>query len=107
MFSFLRGTVAHKSIEKIALDVNGVGYLIFVPDTVHRRLLPNQEVTLLTYCHIREDAFLIFGFLREEERALFMTLISINGVGPKVALAVLSALPTAEFARAVLETDVK
>jgi Holliday junction DNA helicase RuvA len=70
-------------------------------------LVPNQEVTLLTYCHIREDAFLIFGFLREEERALFTMLLSISGVGPKVALAVLSSLPVAEFGRAVLDNDVK
>ncbi len=107
MFAFLRGTVAHKAPDHIALDVHGVGYMISVPDSVYRRLTPNQEATLLTYCHIREDTFQIFGFLKEEEKALFKTLLSINKVGPKVALAVLSALSPQDFGRAILENDVK
>jgi Holliday junction DNA helicase RuvA len=106
MFAFLRGTVALKSIDHIALDVNGVGYKVFVPDTVHRRLVPHQEVTLLTYCHIREDVFHIFGFLKEEELALFRMLMTITGIGPKVAQAVVGALPVSEFGRAILESDV-
>ena len=92
MFAFLRGTVAEKGADHIALDVNGAGYLVHVPAPVQRKLAPNQEVRLLTYCHIREDAFQIFGFLREEERALFIMLLGISGIGPKVALAVLSGL---------------
>ncbi|MBI4557888.1 MAG: Holliday junction branch migration protein RuvA [Candidatus Hydrogenedentes bacterium] len=106
MFAFLRGTVARKGVEHIELDVGGVGYEVWVPDGVHRRLLIDAPVTLLTHCHIREDAFQIFGFLREEEKALFKMLLSISGVGPKVALAVLSALSVAEFARAIHENDV-
>jgi Holliday junction DNA helicase RuvA len=107
VFAFLHGTVAIKAVDHVALDVHGVGYAVHVPEGVQRRLAVGQEVTLLTYCHIREDAFQIFGFLREEERALFMSLLSINKVGPKVALSVLSALPPQEFARAVMEHDVK
>jgi holliday junction DNA helicase RuvA len=107
MFAFLRGTVAFKGLDHIALDVQGVGYAVVVPETVFRKLVPNQEATLLTYCHIREDLFQIYGFLKEEERSLFLTLISINKVGPKVAMAILSAMPVAEFGRAVLEHDVK
>ena len=53
MFAFLRGDVVHKGAESISLDVRGVGYELLVPDTVHRRLTPGQEVTLLTYCHVR------------------------------------------------------
>ncbi|HOZ50085.1 MAG TPA: Holliday junction branch migration protein RuvA [Candidatus Hydrogenedentes bacterium] len=106
MFAFLRGIVAHKALTHIELDVGGVGYEVFVPDPVHRRLSPNQDAKLLTYCHIREDAFLIFGFLREEERSLFKTLLTVTGIGPKVALSVLSAMEPAEFGRAVLENDV-
>ncbi len=107
MFSFLCGTVAIKALDHIALDVGGVGYQISVPESVYRKLAPNQEVRLLTYCHIREDTFQIFGFLREEEKALFIMLLSINKVGPKVALSVLSTMPVHEFGRAVLESDVK
>jgi len=107
MFAFLRGTVAHKALEYVALDVNGAGYMVSVPEPVYRRLVVNQDVKLLTYCHIREDTFQIFGFLKEEERALFVMLLSVNKVGPRVALSVLSSLPVAEFGRAVLENDVK
>lgn len=107
MYAFLRGTVAAKGINEIALDVRGVGYKVFVPDRVLGRLAPNHEVTLLTYCHIREDAFQIFGFLKEEEKALFQMLLGINKVGPRVALAVLSAMTPQELGRAVRENDVK
>lgn len=107
MFAFLRGTVADKTQQHIALDVNGVGYEVLVPEGVYRRLVPNQEVTLLTYCHIREDTFLIFGFLKEEERTLFKMLLGVSSVGPRVALSVMSAMSVQDFARAILENDVK
>ena len=106
MFAFLRGVVAAKTLEQIQLDVNGVGYELQVPDSVHRVVSPEQTVTLLTYCHIREDTFQIFGFLREEEKALFLMLLSINGVGPKVALSFLSAMSPAELGQAILNSDV-
>lgn len=107
MFAFLRGSVAFKTVDHIALDVNGAGYQVYVPEPVYSRLAPGQEATLLTYCHIREDTFTIFGFLKEEEKALFMTLLTINKVGPKVALAVLSGLSPRAFGAAVMENDVK
>ncbi len=107
MFAFLRGTVAAKTAEYVALDVGGVGFEVYVPESVFRKLVPNQEVTLLTYCHIREDMFKIFGFLREDERALFTTFLGISGVGPKAALSILSVLPVQECGRAILENDVK
>lgn len=106
MFAFLRGTVARKPAGAVELDVNGVGYHVIVPDAVHRRLVIDAEATLLTYCHIREDAFQIFGFLREEEKALFATLLTIGGVGPKVAITVLSGMSVQAFGRAVLDNDV-
>lgn len=106
MFAFLRGAVARKALTHIELDVHGVGYQVYVPDCVHRKLAPEQEATLLTHCHIREDAFTIYGFLREEERALFRSLLGVTGVGPKVALAVLSAMSPQKFRDAVLGNDV-
>lgn len=106
MFAFLRGTVARKTVDHVELDVGGVGYEVWVPDSVHRRLVPDQTVSLLTYCHIREDTFQIFGFLREEEKALFKTLLTVSGVGPKVALAILSMMSPGDFGRAVLDNDV-
>ncbi len=106
MFAFLRGVVAAKTLDQIQLDVNGVGYELSVPDSVHRRLAPEQTATLLTYCHIREDSFQIFGFLREEEKSLFLMLLSITGIGPKVALSFLSALSPADFGQAIMNSDV-
>lgn len=98
--------MADKSPGEIVLDVNGVGYLVHVPDRVWDRLSVESSALLLTYCHIREDAFQIFGFQRQEEKALFEMLLGISGVGPKVALAILSTLGVADFRRAVLENDV-
>ncbi len=106
MFAFLKGTVAATGVNRIALDVNGIGFDVHVPDSVQRKLTRNQEVALLTYCHIREDSFQIFGFLSEEEKALFMECLDINGVGPKAALAILSVLSVAAFAQAIQEHDV-
>jgi len=106
MFAFLRGTVARKPLGCIELDVNGVGYEISVPDGIYRKLAVDQDAFLLTYCYIREDCFQIFGFLREEERALFKMLLGVTGIGPKVSLAILSAMSVSEFGRAVLESDV-
>jgi Holliday junction DNA helicase RuvA len=106
MFAFLRGSVARKGSGFIELDVHGVGYEIWVSEAVYRKLAVDQTVSLLTYCHIREDAFQIFGFLREEEKSLFKMLLGVTGIGPKVSLAVLSAMPVQEFGRAVLESDV-
>ena len=106
MYAFLRGTVARKTLDHVELDVNGVGYEITVPESVYRKLGVNREATLLTYCHIREDSFQIFGFLREEEKTLFRMLLGITGVGPKVAVAILSGLSVSEFGRAVTDNDV-
>lgn len=106
MFTFLRGHVAQKGPDRIALDVNGVGYDVIVPRGVQQKLTVDLEATLLTYCHIREDAFTIFGFLRDDERSLFQMLLSISGVGPKVAIAILSAMSPRDLGRAVTEHDV-
>jgi Holliday junction DNA helicase RuvA len=105
MYAFLRGTVASKGVHHIALDVNGVGFEVQVPDPVYRRLTSHQEVTLLTYCHIREDSFQIFGFLKEDEKTLFQMLLNITGVGPRLALAVMSGMSVGEFGRGILESD--
>lgn len=105
MFAFLRGSVAEKMPGLIALDVNGVGYEVNVSARTHAKLSMRQEATLLTYCHIREDAFQIFGFLHKEEKALFISLLGINKIGPKVALSILSAFSVSEFGQAVTNSD--
>lgn len=106
MFAYLRGIVAATGVNRVVLDVNGVGFDVQTPDSALRKLVRNQEATLLTYCHIREDSFQIFGFLSEEEKALFTECLDINGVGPKAALGLLSVLSVSAFARAIQEHDV-
>lgn len=106
MFAFLRGTVAEKGPNRIALDVAGVGYDLRVSDSTQRRLHIGEQTQLVTYCYIREEAFQIYGFLSEEEKLLFITLLGINHVGPKVALAILSALSPAALGQAVVNNDV-
>lgn len=106
MFAFLRGAVALKGAAVIALDVGGVGYEVHVPDSLYRRLAVGQEITLLTHCHIREDTFTIFGFLREDDKRVFDMLLGVSGIGPKLAMAVVSAMSVAEFGRALLDSDV-
>jgi Holliday junction DNA helicase RuvA len=105
VFAFLRGSVADKTPGLVALDVNGTGYEVHVSARTYAKLALRQDVTLLTYCHIREDAFQIFGFPSKDERALFISLLSISKVGPKVALSVLSAFSVGEFGRAISESD--
>jgi Holliday junction DNA helicase RuvA len=106
MFAFLRGTIAEKGLNRIALDVAGVGYDLRVPDSTLRRLHVGEQTQLVTFCYIREDAFQIYGFLTEEEKLLFMALLGITHVGPKVALAILSALSPSALGQAVVNNDV-
>lgn len=106
MFAFLRGSVEDKRPGAIALDVNGVGYEVFVSGRTYAAVVLRQECTLHTHCHIREDAFQIYGFLTRDEKALFISLLGINKVGPKVALAILSAFSVTEFGRVISDSDI-
>jgi Holliday junction DNA helicase RuvA len=109
MIGRLTGRVlAHEGDGAIVLDVGGVGYEVFVPlGTVGRAEVDDAgRATLWVHTHAREDALTLFGFATEVDRAAFRTLIGVSNVGPKTALAVLSALPAAELARAVASKDV-
>lgn len=108
MFNYLRGTLIEKDKESIVIENNGIGWQITVPLTVQSQLGPvGQEVQLYTYLAVREDALQLYGFLQKEDLTLFMLLISVSGVGPKAALAVLSTLSAAEFYVAVMHENVK
>lgn len=106
MFAFLRGVVSRSAVNRIDLDIHGIGFEVFVPDSIQRSVTVNQEITLLTYCHIREDCFQIFGFCTEQERTLFKMCLGVKGVGPKVALGLLSVLGEEGLIRAVREQRV-
>jgi len=106
MIGKLTGTLAEKSPPQILLDVQGVGYEVDVPMSTFFNLPAlGERVSLLTHLSIREDAHVLFGFLTQEERAAFRQLIKISGVGPKMALGLLSGLSVAELAQAVSRQD--
>ena len=106
MIGKLTGTLAEKSPPQILLDVQGVGYEVDVPMSTFFNLPGlGERVSLLTHLSIREDAHVLFGFLTAEERATFRQLIKISGVGPKMALGLLSGLSVAELAQAVSKQD--
>lgn len=104
MIAFLRGTLLEKQPQRLVLDVNGVGYEVLVPlSTYFDAAEPGSgaTVTLHVYTHVREDALQLFGFGSRFELDLFTRLIGISGIGPKLALAVLSGIEPADLVRAV------
>ena len=108
MIAFLEGKLVTKNPTSIVLDVHGVGYEVLIPLSSYDRLpVPDQTCKILTYHHVREDAHLLYGFMTQAERDLFVRLMSVNGVGPKLALSALSSLSVRDFKKAVIERDVK
>ncbi len=107
MIGFLNGTVAGRIPHGCFLDVHGVGYRVACSATT-LRALPGEggEVRLWTYLHVREDALMLFGFASENEQRIFEALLSVAGVGPKVALAVCSVLAPDALRRALVTDDV-
>lgn len=102
MIGQLRGTLLARNPPTVLVDVGGVGYEVDVPMSTYCNLPPTgQPVTLLTHLVVREDAQLLYGFLGADERAAFRELLRISGVGPRIALAILSGLSVAELAQAV------
>jgi Holliday junction DNA helicase RuvA len=106
MIGFLRGILAHKAPPLLLLDVHGVGYEIEAPMTTFYNLPGiGSEVKLHTHLVVREDAHILFGFSTEPDRALFRSLIKVSGVGPKLALTLLSGLTADQFQRAIHDND--
>ena len=105
MIARLRGKRAGLSAAGLVLDVNGVGYLVAATPAVLRRATAGAEVTVETYLHVREDALQLYGFADAEERELFVHLLTVSGIGPKVALAVVSGSPAAELRKAIAMGD--
>jgi len=101
----LRGRPVGRGPDGLVLDVNGVGYLVAATPSVLRRAGAGSEVTVETYLHVREDALQLYGFGDAEERELFVHLLTVSGVGPKVALAVVSGSPAAELRKAIALGD--
>lgn len=108
MIAFLHGTLAEKTPSTVVLDVQGVGYELFISLSTYDRLpVTGSKCRLLTYYHVRQDTQVLFGFAQAEEKQMFERLINVNGVGPKLALSVLSGLTVAELVAAIAESNVK
>jgi Holliday junction DNA helicase RuvA len=105
MISRLRGVPAGRTAEGLVLDVGGVGYLVSATPSVLRRADGAAEVTVETYLHVREDAMQLNGFSDYAVRALFVQLLGVSGIGPKVALAVVSSTSPEELQRAIALKD--
>lgn len=106
MIGFLRGKLVLKAPPMLMLDVNGVGYEVEAPMTTFYNLpAVGEDVKLHTHLVVREDAHILFGFAAEADRTMFRTLIKVNGVGPKLALTILSGQSADEFHRCIHNND--
>jgi Holliday junction DNA helicase RuvA len=106
MIGRLTGTIDAARPDEIIVDVSGVGYRVHIPlSTFYRLPASPGVVSLHVHTHVREEVIQLFGFWTEEERTAFQRLIAVSGIGPKIALAVLSGIGVADLERAVLEGD--
>jgi len=107
MIASLSGTLAATGKDFVVLRVGGVGFRVFVPQTFLEQVGgPGQELTLFTHLHVRETELRLYGCVSEEELALFRLLLGVSGIGPKVALAILSSLPPERLRAAIADEDI-
>ena len=107
MIGFLKGKATHITSDYCLLDVHDVGYRVFISNQTRAHISPNAEVMLYIHTNVREDAILLYGFFSREEYDLFLLLIGISGIGPKVAQGILSSATANDFYRMVQQKDVK
>lgn len=107
MISMLQGKVFDKDEAAIHIEVQGVGYQVFVPHGILASTQLGQSLRLKIYTHVREDQIVLFGFESKAQETLFHSLLKVNGVGPKVAVGILSASTTHQFQQMVMEKDLK
>src|SRR2546428_2414836 len=108
MIGHLRGRLLDKRVNQVLVDVGGVGYLVHIPlSTFYRLGELHDEVTLLTHTHVREDVFALYGFLTSREKHFFELLISASGVGPALALKILSGMSVEEIVPAIRHANIE
>ena len=105
MISFIRGKKIHIDPAKIIIDVNGIGYDINISLRTYSKLKDESEVFVYTHLNIKEDSHTLYGFNSESERKTFLSLLSINGVGPSTAIMILSSLSANELKKAIISSD--
>ncbi len=106
MIATLTGRLKRKALDYLIVDVSGVGYQVSVPLSTYSALPPDgEEVSLQIHTHLREDSLSLFGFLTQDEKEMFLLLLSVSGIGPKLAIAVLSTLPVYDLVHAIQAAD--
>ena len=106
MIGYVKGVVTHIFIDSCFVDVHGVGYRVYIPGSTMEKLTIGREMLLFTYMSVREDAILLYGFQSQDEYDLFMLLVGVNKVGPKVALGIMSAIRPESFRMAVRQKNI-
>ena len=107
MIAYLRGKVLTTTTETAILDVNGVGYEVYCSGGAFKKLIIGQPGELHTYLQVKEDGITLFGFADPKEKELFLKLITVSGVGPKMGISILASMSAEEFARSIATADVK
>lgn len=108
MISFLVGIIEEKSDSTLTLDVNGVGYELGISRSTYLSLPAEGEMAkVLTFMSVREDGVSLFGFATKEEKELFLKLTSVSGIGPRVAIGILSGMPISELIKSILQGDLR
>jgi len=106
MIDYISGTIADKWATRVVIENNGIGYSLFISTNTYKDLPEcGDKVTLHTYLHVREDSLQLFAFSAEKERTVFLGLISVSGVGPRLAQTVLSGIPLEELIQAIRAAD--
>ena len=105
MIGYVRGRVAEISVDTCFVDVHGVGYRVYISGETRARIAEGEEVRLYTYLNVREDAMQLYGFSSHDEYDLFLMLIGVSGIGPKVAQGILSGMSPTDFKIAVVSDD--
>jgi len=107
MIASIRGKLIQKSPTFVVIETSGIGFHLFIPVSSHAALSEiGKEATLFTYLHVREDALQLFGFVTQAERDLFLSLISVSGIGPKLAQGILSGISVTDFYSAIQHQDI-
>jgi Holliday junction DNA helicase RuvA len=105
MIALLTGKIAYRSVDHLIVDVGGVGYRLTIPLSTFYALPEQGEVRLHVHTHVKEDALQLYGFLTAEEKEMFILLISVSGIGPKLAVNILSNIPTPDLKAALWEEN--
>lgn len=107
MIAYLSGKLTEKKPTEAVIEVQGVGYFVLIPTSTYEKLpAVGEQTKVYTYQHVREDALQLFGFVSRAERAVFEVMLGVSGIGPKLALAALSAMQPAELRDKIVEGDV-